>query len=196
MGWKRAFSEGVAKTDGFRLTTNGFRLTTRYGATDGVVDAAKPPATTFVNTSGMKFNTIHANNFHFYEELNQVIQAEPGDAFDAELVGLFASIGIKKGKPLAPDARMKSILTDAVAVGNAAARAIVFASRDERAKCYPDRQWFAGLVGGSYAFEDRARCAHVVSLLRDRHYTRDGRRQAGQRLRLCGSDSRGAGSLP
>src|SRR5262249_1750157 len=68
--------------------------------------AARPPATTFVNTSGLKFNTIHANDFHFYEELNEVIQAEPGDAFDPELVGLFASIGIKKGKPFAPDARM------------------------------------------------------------------------------------------
>jgi len=55
--------------------------------------AANPPATTFVNTSGLKYNTIHANNFHFYEELNEVIQSEPGDAFDPELVGLFASIG-------------------------------------------------------------------------------------------------------
>src|SRR6516225_8349940 len=116
--------------------------------------AAKPPAPTFANTSGLKYNTIHANNFHFYEELNQVIQSEPGDAFDPELVGLFASIGIKKGKPFAPNARMKAILTDAVAVGNAAARSIIFASRDERAKFYPDRQWLTGFIGGSYAFED------------------------------------------
>ena len=117
--------------------------------------AAKPPAPTFANTSGLKYNTIHANNFHFYEELNEVIQSEPGDAFDPELVGLFASIGIKKGKPFAPDARMKAILTDAVAVGNAAARSILIASRDERAKFYPDRQWITGFVGRSYAFEDR-----------------------------------------
>src|SRR5262245_12565338 len=49
---------------------------------------------------------------------------------------------------------MKAILTDAVAVGNAAARSILFASRDERAKVYPDRQWFTAFIGGSYAFED------------------------------------------
>jgi hypothetical protein len=116
--------------------------------------AANPPAQSFVNTSGKRFNTVHANNFHFYEELNAVVQAEPGDAFDSETVGLFAAIGIKKGKPFAPDARMKAILTEAVAVGNASARAILFASRDERAKYYPDRQWFTGFVGGSYAFED------------------------------------------
>jgi len=116
--------------------------------------AANPPAATFVNASGKKFNTVHSNNFYFYQELNEVVQAELGDAFDPEVVGLFASIGIKKGKPFAPDARMKAILTDAVAVGNAAARSIVFASRDERAKYYPDRQWFTGFIGGSYAFED------------------------------------------
>jgi hypothetical protein len=114
--------------------------------------AGKPSTQTFVNVSGKQMNTIHANTFHFYEELNAVIQHEPGDAFDPELVGTFASIGIKKGKPFAPDARMKGILTDAVAVANATARAILFAPRDENVKFYPDRQWGNGFVGGSYAF--------------------------------------------
>jgi hypothetical protein len=115
-------------------------------------EAAKPPSPVFVNVSGMQMNTIHANTFHFYEEINEVIQHEPADAFDPEIVGLFASIGIKKGKPFAPDARMKGILTDAVAVGNATARAIVFSSRDERVKIYPDRQWGTNFMGGSYEF--------------------------------------------
>jgi len=114
--------------------------------------AAEPPATTFVNTSGKQFNTIHANDFHFFEELNDVVQSEPGDAFDPETVGLFASIGIKKGKPFAPDERMKAILVEAVAVGNATARSMVFAPRDERAKFYPDRQWNNGFIGNSYQF--------------------------------------------
>jgi hypothetical protein len=45
-------------------------------------------------------------------------------------------------------------LTDAVAVANGFARANLFASRDERAKFYPDRQWFTLFVGGSYLFMD------------------------------------------
>ncbi|HEV7335970.1 MAG TPA: DUF1254 domain-containing protein [Bosea sp. (in: a-proteobacteria)] len=114
--------------------------------------ASKPPAQAFTNLSGKRMNTVHANTFRFYEELNAVIQHEPGDAFDPELVGLFASIGIKKGKPFAPDARMAAILTDAVAVANATARAILFSPRDERVKLYPDRQWGVGFIGGSYAF--------------------------------------------
>jgi hypothetical protein len=116
--------------------------------------AGTPPATTFVDISGKQFNTIHSNDFKFYDEINEVIQYEPGDAFDPEIVGLFGAIGIKKGKPFAPDARMKTILTDAVAVGNAAARAILFAPRDPRVKFFPDRQWGNGFVGGSYAFYD------------------------------------------
>jgi hypothetical protein len=51
---------------------------------------------------------------------------------------------------------MKGILTDAVAVANATARSILFASRDPRAKFYPDRQWFTAFIGGSYLFQDGA----------------------------------------
>ncbi len=83
-------------------------------ATASIAAAAHPPATTLVNASGMRFNTIHANDFHFYDEIDAVVQNEPANAFDPETPGLFASIGIKKAKPFAPDARMKSILVDAV----------------------------------------------------------------------------------
>jgi hypothetical protein len=117
--------------------------------------AGKPPTQTFINLSGLQFNTIHANTFHFYEEVNAVFQHEPADAFDPEIVGLFAAIGIKKGKPFAPDERTKGILTEAVAVANATARAILFSPRDERVKIYPDRQWGTGFVGGSYEFLDK-----------------------------------------
>lgn len=118
--------------------------------------AQSPPPTKFVDISGKKFNTIHANDFQFYEELNAVVQREPADFVEPETVGLFASIGIKKGALFSPDARMKKILTEAVAVGNGTARAILFASRDKRAKVYPDRQWSTGFVGGSYEFRDGA----------------------------------------
>ena len=96
--------------------------------------AAKPTPTKFVNFSGMQINTVHANDFTFYEELNEVVQHEPDDFLESEVVGILASIGIKKGKPFNPDARMKAILTDAVAVANATSRAMTFASRDPLTK--------------------------------------------------------------
>ena len=117
--------------------------------------AANPPKQRFVNLSGKQMNTVHANDFHFFEELNAVIQYEPADSFDPELVGLFASIGIKKGQPFEPDARMKKLLTEGVAIGNATARAITFSPRHPRYYIWPDRKWntpFTG--GGNYAFYD------------------------------------------
>lgn len=117
-----------------------------------LAQAQNPPPQQFVDFSGKQFNTIHANNAHFYDELNAVIQYEPADAFNPELVGLFASIGIKKGQPFAPDARMQKILAEAAAIANASACAITFRSRDRAVYFYPDRQWFTGFVGGSYEF--------------------------------------------
>ncbi len=60
-----------------------------------LAQADNPPAEIFHNLSGKQFNTIHANNFEFYEELYTVIQKEPADAFPPELVGAFASIGYR-----------------------------------------------------------------------------------------------------
>ena len=111
-----------------------------------------PPEQKFVNLSGIKFNTIHSNNYSFYNELNQVIQEEPFDAFNPEILGLFASIGIKKGQEFNPDDRMKKILTEAVAIGNATARAIVFRPRNENTYFYSDRQWYSPFAGGSSEF--------------------------------------------
>ena len=65
-----------------------------------------------------------------------------------------AAIGIKKGQPFNPDARMKAILTDAVAVGNATSRAIIFAQRDKRGFYFDDRQWKTSFIGGSSKFEN------------------------------------------
>jgi hypothetical protein len=103
--------------------------------------AANPPAMEFIRSSKVPFNTVHANTFEFYNEIAHVIQKEPVDFIDPELRGLAASIGIKKGQKFAPDERMKKILTDAVAVGNATARAIEFRDRDSRTALYPNSHW-------------------------------------------------------
>jgi len=81
-----------------------------------------------------------------------VVQNEPEDWVDADTLGLYAAIGVRKGQPFAPDARMREILTDAVAVANAIARSNLFASRDPRTRIYDNRQWFTPFVGGSYQF--------------------------------------------
>jgi hypothetical protein len=115
-------------------------------------DAKNRPPMKFINVSGKEFNTIHANDFHFYEEVNAIVQYEPNEALNPETLGLLAAIGIEKGKEFAPDARMKMILTEAVAVANATARALTFRPRIDGVYYYPDRKWFTSFAGGSYEF--------------------------------------------
>ncbi len=115
-----------------------------------LAQAASPPEMEFISGSGHPFNTIHANDFEFYEELHTVIEREPASMWEPELLGLFASIGIEKGKPFAPDARMKKILTEAVAIGNATARAIVFRPRLDGVPYYPGSAWGTAFVGADY----------------------------------------------
>lgn len=112
--------------------------------------AGSAPAIKIINGSGKPFNTIHANTYEFYEELHAVIEREPASMPDPELRGLFASVGIQKGKPFAPDARMKKILTEAVAIGNAAARATMFQPRMDGAAVYPNSAWHYCFVGGNH----------------------------------------------
>jgi hypothetical protein len=117
-----------------------------------LAQAKNPPQTSFIDGSGLEFNTIHANDFSYFEELNEIVQEEPNEALDPERLGLFASIGIEKGKPFAPDARMKRILTEAAAVGNATSRAILFRTRMKDAYFYSNSAWITTFVGGSYEF--------------------------------------------
>jgi hypothetical protein len=109
-----------------------------------------PPKMNFINASKKPVNTIHANSYKFYQELNDVVQREPVKTFDPELRGLMASIGIEKGKEFRPDQRMRKILTDSVAVGNATARSIAFRPREKGAYIYKDRKWQTGFLGGSF----------------------------------------------
>jgi len=133
-------------------TRTAVENTKKFAKVYPLSQAKNPPTMKFVNVSGKAFNTIHANDFHFYEELNHIVQEEPNEALNPETLGLLASIGIEKGKPFAPDARMKKILTEAAAVGNATARALTFRPRDKAAYFYPNSAWFTPMPGGSYEF--------------------------------------------
>ena len=126
--------------------------TKKFARVYPLAQAANPPAMKFVNVSGVPFNTIHANDFSFFEEIDHIVQEEPAAALNPETLGLLAAIGIEKGKPFAPDARMKRILSEAAAVGNATARALVFRSRIKEAYFYPNSAWCTPFVGGSHEF--------------------------------------------
>ena len=99
------------------------------------------------------FNTIPPNDFSYFEMLNEVVQQEPATALDPELMGPLAAIGIIKGKPFAPDARMKKILTEALALANATSRSLLMNPRDPSWFYYPGSAWLNSLFVSGYEFE-------------------------------------------
>ena len=73
-----------------------------------------------------------------------------------KLIGQIASIGIVKGKPFMPDARMKKILTDAATVGNATLRMLNMSPRDaEKLKEHIFWRIYGDYTGYVYAHTGR-----------------------------------------
>ena len=142
--WRGFLQEGDPKpaVESIKASTNIYLLS----------EVDNPPEPVFINWSGKRFNTVHANDFKFYEELNEVIQHEPSEAFEPQILGLYKTIGIEKGKVFDPDPRLKAILEDAIKVGNATARAISFSPRNEEIYKYPDSYWTIAFLGG-YKFQ-------------------------------------------
>jgi len=112
-----------------------------------------PPPTMFHEGSGKVMNTIPPSDFSAFELLNEVVQQEPATSLDPELMGSLAAIGIIKGKPFAPDARMKKILTEAVALANATSRTLFMSPRDPSWYYYPGSSWSNMLFQTGYEFE-------------------------------------------
>lgn len=114
-----------------------------------------PPKMEFISGSGKAFNTVLPNDFSFYEQLNQLIQEEPVEALGLGRRSLSAAIGIEKGKPFNPDARMRKLLEEAAAIGNATARAIVWQPREKEARIYKDSDsaWVMAYAGKDVFFK-------------------------------------------
>lgn len=116
--------------------------------------ADNPPELNFVNVSDKDFSTDAPADYSFWEYLNQVVQQEPTESIDPVTLGFWASIGIQKGKPFNPDARMKKILAEAATVGDATARAVSYRSRVKQAYFYSNSAWCNPMNVSGYTFED------------------------------------------
>ena len=114
--------------------------------------AADPPPVDFINIAARHFNTVHANDFSFYEEVNTIVQEEPTTALDPEWAALLAGIGIVHGRPFTPDERRRGILDNAARAAAAISRALVYSPRDPEAAIFEGSSWSQAFIGGSYEF--------------------------------------------
>ena len=124
-------------------------------ALDGTVKIAgepKLPEMKFIDGSGLAYNTIPPSDFGFWELINENVQMQPATSYDVELAGELAAIGIVHGKPFAPDERMKKILTEAAAFGQATGRALNW----RYAMKHPDWAYYDGSQWGTMLWEGGA----------------------------------------
>src|SRR5262249_3668453 len=114
--------------------------------------ADDPPAMSFPNMAAERFNTVHSNDFTYYEEIDTLVQEEPPEALDPERAGQLAAIGIVHGQPFRPDERLRGILAKSAPLAAAMTRSLMFKPRDPAAFYYEGSSWKHAFVGGSYEF--------------------------------------------
>ncbi len=95
----------------------------------------------FVNGTGVGTNSLVPEDGSVFEMLNEIVQYEPTELFDAEQLGRLATLGIRKGEPFNPDKRMQRILDLGAKQGVAMCRAILYASREPDIRYWPERHW-------------------------------------------------------
>ena len=120
-----------------------------------LAQASNPPATQFHNISGKSYNTVVTRGLEFYQGLNQIVQEEPIATIGAEMRGNLAAIGIVKGQPFQPDARMQKLLIEAADIGAATARAITYQPRISGIYIYPESNsaWAMAYANKNPSFE-------------------------------------------
>ena len=131
---------------------SGLGLVKQYTRIYPLAEAANPPPMNFVDMAGKYYCTVAPADYSAWETLDGIVQQEPTSSLDDLRLGYFAAIGIMKGQIFAPDDRMKAILTEAAAVGDATARTITYKIRGEQGYYYPNSAWRTPFVGG-YQFQ-------------------------------------------
>ncbi|WP_249780261.1 DUF1254 domain-containing protein [Bradyrhizobium sp. dw_411] len=81
--------------------------------------ASNPPATVFTDVKDILFDTTIRYDESFFVNLDRMVQSEPWLGRDRAMIDQLRSIGIEKGKPFAPDTKMKQVLKDSIADAHA-----------------------------------------------------------------------------
>ncbi|BBC28950.1 hypothetical protein SGFS_002410 [Streptomyces graminofaciens] len=113
------------------------------------ITPADPPA--FTEGTGLAINTLPPNDYSFYELLDTLVQEQPAESVGLEAGGAFREIGIAHGHDFKPDDRMRRLLKEAVAIGNASARTVGLRARPQEGfSYYANSAWYNPLFIGGY----------------------------------------------
>ena len=104
-------------------------------------DGREAPATRIVSPRGLPWSGDQPRGLDYWSRLHDIYQREIVDERDRFFLAMLRQLGIEKGRPFAPDARLSSILTTATAAGELMAQANSFAKRFAGSLYWPDRRW-------------------------------------------------------
>jgi len=111
-----------------------------------------PPAMNFPNASAMPADYDFKRDVRYFESLAEFINHESVAPEDFAMRGMAASLGIVKGQPFQPDAKMKALLNTAADVAFKMAAVDFLDTRYPDKLIYPDRKWEVVFQGGSPVF--------------------------------------------
>lgn len=122
--------------------------------------AASPVPLKLIDTTEQRMDSSSLRwegNLQFWQVLQKIIDEERIVPQFLPMYGLLAELGIEKGKPFNPDARMKDILERAAKAGRDQMLVSAFDSARPDRVNWPDRKWeWVGLTPGSAQFETPA----------------------------------------
>jgi hypothetical protein len=119
--------------------------------------ASDPKLITFVDVSNVDLDSTclkWEDNMQYWQKLAEIINDEPIVDKFLPMYGQLSALGIEKGKPFSPDARMTDILTRAAKAGRDQMLVSAYASSRSDRIAWADRKWeWVGLVPDSAQFE-------------------------------------------
>jgi hypothetical protein len=100
-----------------------------------------PPRSRIVTPDGRHWEGWQPRGLDYWKLVSKMLNEEPVHERDRMFVAMLKPLGIEKGKPFQPDARQKKILEEAALVGEAMARNLSYAKRQQEAQLWPGTQW-------------------------------------------------------
>ena len=100
--------------------------------------AANPPAQRFLDMSDVMFNGLLAYDASFFTSLARVLNEEPIQPRDMEMMGMLLPLGIEKGKEFKPDAADMALLDSAA---KEALAWLMDKAATDVTPWWPDSQW-------------------------------------------------------
>jgi hypothetical protein len=107
---------------------------------------ANPAPTRIVSPDGRPWSGDQPRGLDYWRRLHAIYQTEVVDERDRFYLAMLRQLGIERGKPFEPDARLTVILEQGAAAGELMAQANTFAKRFPQGTYWPDRAWEQAIV--------------------------------------------------